>query len=294
MEAKKIILVTGSSGLIGTELCAALELRDYTVRRLARGKGSGCWDPEVDYIDPAVLEGIDAVIHLAGENVAQRWWPAVRCRIYDSRIKGTQLLVQALLKMEARPDFIMASGINYYGFSDAEPKDEGSHLGEGFLASVCRDWEAAGAPWEAAGGRLVMVRTGMVLSAKGGALAKLLPPFKLGLGGPIGSGRQHMSWISIDDIVSVYLQALENKALSGPINAVAPVATCGAEFARELGAVLKRPACLPAPAFALKLAFGAMAKEVILSDLQIEPRRLKEIGFKWSQPNLASAFASVL
>jgi uncharacterized protein (TIGR01777 family) len=241
-----------------------------------------------------VVEGVDAVIHLAGENVAQRWTPTVRKSIRESRVNGTDLLMRTLLGQEARPDFIMASGINYYGFSEGDAKDESSESGAGFLASVCREWEAAAAPWSENGGRLVLLRTGIVLSAKGGALAKMLPPFRLGLGGPIGNGRQRMSWISIQDMVSVYVWALEDAALKGAVNAVAPHAVSGAEFAREVGAALKRPAILPAPAFALRMAFGEMAKEVILSDLEVRPQRLQAAGFKWAYPEIKTALAKIL
>ena len=241
------------------------------MRRLARGSKAGCWNPSTGFIDEAVLEGVDSVVHLAGENVAQRWTPSVMREIRDSRVNGTELLVAAMLEQVRRPDLIMASGINYYGFAEPDQKDEQSPLGVGFLASVCRDWEAAAAPWAEAGGRLVILRTGIVLSAKGGALAKMLPPFRLGLGGPIGNGRQRMSWISIEDLVSAYVHAIEDAALKGPVNAVAPRSISGAAFARGLGAALNRPALLRTPAFVLRLAFGEMANEVILSDLDIRP-----------------------
>lgn len=294
MIEKKTILVTGASGLVGRTLCPELEARGHRVRRLARGKGAGCWDPASGYLDRTVLEGVETVIHLAGENVAQRWTASVRREIRDSRVQGTDVLVRSLLEREARPGVIMASGINYYGYAEADAKDEQSALGSGFLASVCREWEAAAAPWAVAGGRLVMVRTGIVLSAKGGALAKMLPPFKLGLGGPIGNGRQQMSWISIGDLVSVYVRAVEDSALAGAVNAVAPKSVSGAVFARELGAALGRPAVLPTPALVLRLAFGEMAKEVVLSDLNIRPRVLEMLGFKWAQPEIGDALRAVL
>lgn len=293
-EGGKTVLVTGASGLVGAALCPVLESRGHQVRRLSRGTGAKEWDPARGHLGVEVLDGIDAVIHLAGENVAQRWTTKVRRAIRESRVAGTELLVGALLARAARPDFIMASGINYYGYAETGAKDEGSASGDGFLASVCREWEGAAAPWSAAGGRVVQVRTGIVLSGKGGALAKMLPPFRLGLGGPIGNGRQKMSWISIGDLVSVYVRALEDAALEGPINAVAPKPVSGADFARELGAALGRPAVLPTPVLALRLAFGEMAKEVVLSDLDIRPRALEEHGFKWAQPEIGAAFRAVL
>ncbi len=293
-EGGKTVLVTGASGLVGAALCPVLESRGHQVRRLSRGTGAKEWDPARGHLGVEVLDGIDAVIHLAGENVAQRWTTKVRRAIRESRVAGTELLVGALLAREARPDFIMASGINYYGYAETGAKDEGSASGDGFLASVCREWEGAAALWSAAGGRVVQVRTGIVLSGKGGALAKMLPPFRLGLGGPIGNGRQKMSWISIGDLVSVYVRALEDAALEGPINAVAPKPVSGADFARELGAALGRPAVLPTPVLALRLAFGEMAKEVVLSDLDIRPRALEEHGFKWAQPEIGAAFRAVL
>lgn len=294
MMEKKTILVTGASGLVGRSLCPELEAGGHRVCPLARGKGAGCWDPASGYLDKSVLEGIDAVVHLAGEHVAQRWTASVRREIRESRVQGTDLLVRTLLERQARPDVIMASGINYYGYSEAEAKDEESALGGGFLASVCDEWEAAAAPWAEAGGRLVLLRTGIVLSAEGGALAKMLPPFKLGLGGPIGNGRQQMSWISIGDLVSVYVRAVEDSAMRGPVNAVSPKPVSGAVFARELGAALKRPAFLPTPTMALRLAFGEMAKEVVLSDLNIRPRVLETLGFEWSQPEIGEALRAVL
>ena len=290
----KTVLVTGASGLVGAALCPVLESRGHRVCRLSRGTGANEWDPARGHLGAEVLNGVEAVIHLAGENVAQRWTARVRQAIWESRVAGTELLVEALLAQETRPDFIMASGINYYGYAQSGAKDEGSASGDGFLASVCREWEGAAAPWSAAGGRVVQLRTGIVLSGKGGALAKMLPPFKLGLGGPIGNGRQKMSWISIGDLVSVYVSALEDAALVGPINAVAPKPVSGAVFARELGAALGRPAVLPTPALALRLAFGEMAKEVILSDLEIRPRVLEGRGFKWAQPEIGEAFRAVL
>lgn len=294
MPEKKKILVTGASGLVGQALCPALEARGHVVRRLRRGRGAGCWDPASGFLDGTVLEGVDAVVHLAGENVAQRWTARVRREICDSRVLGTGCLVKALLEREDRPDFIMASGINYYGFAAVEEKDESSGSGDGFLAEVCRAWEAATIPWVKAGGRVVLLRTGIVLSAKGGALAKMLPPFRLGLGGPIGSGCQQMSWISIGDLVSMYLRAVEDSALVGVVNAVAPNPVSGKVFARELGATLKRPACLPTPPFALRLAFGKMAKEVVLSDLKIRPRVMEAAGFKWAHPEIGGALRAVL
>ncbi|CAI8337520.1 MAG: Epimerase family protein [Opitutia bacterium UBA7350] len=294
MLMQKKILVTGASGLIGQELCKALEAQGHRVQGLARGSGPGCWDPSTGFIDTTVLEGVDTVVHLAGENVAQRWTRSAKREIRDSRVKGTKLLMDAMLDREERPDLIMASGINYYGFADPEVKDEQSPLGKGFLASVCRDWEATASPWPKAGGRLVMLRTGIVLSAKGGALAKMLPPFRLGLGGTIGNGRQRMSWISIEDIVAVYLRAVEDKALKGPVNAVAPNSVSGTVFAQELGAALNRPTWLPTPAFALRLAFGVMAKEVILSDMDIKPRALEVSGFTWRHLEIRDAFRSIL
>lgn len=290
----KTVLVTGASGLVGAALCPVLESRGHQVRRLTRGTGAKQWDPARGHLGAEVLDGIDAVIHLAGEKVAQRWTTKVRRAIRESRVAGTELLVGALLEREARPDFIMASGINYYGYAETGAKDEGSASGDGFLASVCREWEGAAAPWSAAGGRVVQVRTGIVLSGKGGALAKMLPPFKLGLGGPIGNGRQKMSWISIGDLVSVYVRAFEDAALAGPINAVAPAPVSGTVFARELGAALGRPAILPTPVLALRFAFGEMAKEVVLSDLDIRPAVLEEYGFECAQPEIGAAFRAVL
>jgi uncharacterized protein (TIGR01777 family) len=292
MKPAKTILMTGATGLIGSALCPVLESKGHKVLRLTRGTGQFSWDPASGRIDPTILKGVDAVIHLAGENVAQRWTPNAKKRIRESRIKGTRLLVQAMRQQTERPDLIMASGINYYGYDEADPKNEDAPSGPGFLGNICREWEMAAMPWSQAGGRVVYVRTGVVLSASGGALAKMLPPFKAGLGGSFGSGKQRMSWIAIQDLVSIYERALEDSTFSGPVNAVAPKAAAVAEFAQTLGSVLKRPAFLPAPAFALKIAFGEMATETILSDLNILPQRLQNANFKWNYPDIQSALAA--
>lgn len=292
MKQVKKILMTGSTGLIGSALCPVLESKGYKVIPLTRGSGQYNWDPASGRIDPTILKGIDAVIHLAGENVAQRWTANAKKRIRESRINGTRLLVKAMRQQTERPDLIMASGINYYGYAEAKPKNEDAPNGPGFLGDICREWEMAAMPWSQAGGRVVYVRTGVVLSASGGALPKMLLPFKLGLGGSFGSGKQRMSWIAIQDLVSIYERVLEDYTFSGPVNAVAPKAAAVSDFARTLGVVLKRPALLPAPAFALKMAFGEMASETILSNLNILPNRLQNADFKWRYPDIHSALAA--
>ncbi|MFU8848425.1 MAG: TIGR01777 family oxidoreductase [Opitutales bacterium] len=294
MSSEKIILVTGATGLIGRALCPLLEAKGYQVRSLSRSSGKFRWDPAAGKIDPAALDGVSAVIHLAGESVAQRWTAAAKRRILDSRVQSTALLAGEILKREQAITFISASGINYYGFERPTPVDESVDSGSGFLAEVCRQWEGAAQALIDAGRRCVFVRTGVVLSPEGGALAKLLPPFKAGLGGKVGTGSQRMSWISLQDLVRVYLDCLEQEALNGPLNAVAPKAVTNLEFTKAIGSVLHRPAVLPLPAFAVKAMFGEMGRETLLSDLEVVPGKLQAMGFTWEHATLAAALKELL
>jgi len=282
----KTILVTGAYGLIGKALCTALYRHGYTVRKLSRSHGDCKWDINSGYIDTNTLNGISCAVHLAGEPIDQRWTPDAKERIRKSRVKSTQMLVKEILRQRHSVDLICASGINYYGYDTLGPLTEQSAPGSGFLAEVCQEWERSAA---GAGLTPKLIRTGVVLSKEGGALKKMLPPFKAGLGGPIGSGEQMMSWISLEDIVRVYIRAIEDDSLTGAINAVALHPVSNSNFTKALGKALKRPAILPLPAFMVNLLFGEMSRETILSDLNVMPEKLQQCGFEWKQPDLDSA-----
>lgn len=290
MNQPKTILITGASGLIGTPLGAALRARGHAVRTLSRSdQGDFQWNVAAGTMDAGAVESVDVIIHLAGESIAQRWTESIKARILKSRVDSTRLLVDAALKQPERPAYIAASGISYYGIGREEIVDESSETGQGFLAEVTRQWEGAAHPLEAAGARCVFMRTGIVLSSKGGALAKMLTPFKLGLGGRIGDGQQRMSWISLEDLVQAYICAVENEALVGPVNAVAPEAVSNTVFTKTLGKVLSRPAIFPLPAPVVKALFGEMGKETVLSNLAVKPAQLIEHGFSWKYANLDRA-----
>jgi len=291
---KLTVLVSGASGLIGARLCSVLKARGHVVRTLSRSKGDVTWDLERGVLDAGAMDGVDVVVHLAGEPVAQRWTSKVKQRILDSRVKSTQLLVSAALRQRKMPALVMASGSNFYGYERAGYVDEKTEAGKGFLADVCVEWEAAAKPLWSTGGRVVYMRTGMVLSQNGGALAKMLPPFQLGLGGRIGSGEQRISWVGLDDLVAMYCLAIESPEVSGPVNAVAPGAVTNLEFTRTLAHLLNRPAVIPVPKAMIHLLFGEMGKETVLADVALVPMRLQECGFKWKTPSLEKALKVAL
>lgn len=295
MSENKTILITGATGLVGRPLCELLKASGHQVRTLSRGRsGDFQWDPSKGELAAEALEGVDAVIHLAGESVAQRWTAETKQRILKSRTVSTELLVDRILETGLRPAFISASGINFYGYDRDEPVDESSASGEGFLAEVCRQWEAAVQPLEEAGCRCVYLRTGVVLSGEGGALTKMLPPFKAGAGGRIGDGKQAMSWIALPDLVRLYAACAEDSKFSGPINAVAPEPVSNQDFAATLGKVIGRPTFIPTPAFAIRLLFGEMGKETVLSNLAVSPAYLKEHNFNWTYPELEATLKHTL
>ena len=295
MKPKQTILITGASGLIGQPLCAALIDRGHQVRTLSRSaQGDHQWDVEAGKLDPFVLNGIDAVVHLAGESVAQRWTEAAKARILNSRVESTRLLADAILQQEKRPAYIAASGISFYGIDRERLVDESSQSGKGFLAEVTRQWEGAAQSLSEAGVRTAFLRTGIVLSAKGGALAKMLTPFKTGVGGRIGDGEQKMSWIGLPDLVAAYVFAIENEKVRGAINAVVPQPVTNATFTKTLGKVLGRPTILPLPTGLVKTLFGEMGKETVLSDLGVLPKALSDLGFEWLLPELENALAGTL
>lgn len=288
------VLVTGASGLVGRALVAFLSTGGHEVVRLVRraaGPGEITWHPERGELDPRALEGFDAVVHLAGEGIADgRWSEARKASILESRELGTSLLARALASCAKPPEVLVsASAIGYYGDRPDGPVDEDSPSGEGFLPEVCRRWEAATEPARAAGVRVVNLRLGVVLSPRGGALARLLTPFELGLGGPVGDGRQGMSWIALDDVLGAVQHAIFTPALEGPVNATAPAPESNAEFARALGAVLGRPALLPLPAAAVEAIFGEMGRAVLLEGARVLPTRLLDTGFVFECPVLPVA-----
>ena len=292
------VAITGATGLIGTALRASLVTDGHEVRvltRSPRGPGEFAFDPAGGRLDPVALESVDAVVHLAGEPIAQRWTDAVRRRIRDSRVEGTRLVAEAVAGM-AHPPRVLVSGsaIGYYGERGDETLLESSLPGNDFLSEVCVAWEAAAAPARDAGIRVVHPRTGVVLSETGGALQRLLLPFRLGLGGRIGSGDQWMSWISLADTVGALRHTIDDTGIEGPVNVTAPAPVTNAEFTRILAAVLHRPAVVPVPAFALRIAFNEMADATLIASQRAIPGRLAEAGFDFRQRSLDSALRAVL
>jgi uncharacterized protein (TIGR01777 family) len=288
------VLIAGASGLVGKALIPALEADGGQVTRLVRSSartGEIEWHPNHDQIDRARLEGFDVVINLAGESIAEgRWTEETKRRIRDSRVYGTHLLSDAIAKLSSRPKvFLCASATGIYGDRGDEMLDEESESGSGFLAGVCREWEKATEPASDAGVRVVNLRFGPILSDKGGMLAKMLTPFKLGLAGKIGTGRQFISWIAIDDAVGAIMFALKNDLLRGPVNVVSPNPVTNEAFTKTLGHVLSRPTVVTMPAFAARLAFGEMADEMLLVSQEVVPKKLEAAGYEFQYPNLEAA-----
>jgi uncharacterized protein (TIGR01777 family) len=292
------IAVSGGSGLVGSSLLPALDHRRILrlVRSSARGPGEVRWDPGRGTIDAAGLEGCDAVVHLAGEPIAARRWSApVKQRILRSRVDATRLLVSTLVSLPSPPRVLVsASAIGIYGDRGEEDLDESSPRGTGFLADVADAWEAEALRAASAGIRVVCLRFGIILASHGGALAKMLPPFRLGAGGRLGAGRQWMSWIHIHDVVEIIRRALTDPELGGPVNVVSPEPVRNADFARALGRSLGRPAVIPAPAFALRLALGEMAQALLLSSQKVAPARLRSSGHAFRFPGLDEALRDLL
>ena len=294
------IIVSGSSGLIGSAVLSALAEGGHEAVRLVRREpadaGEVRWDPAAGTINASGLEGADAVVHLAGESIASgRWTARKMARIRSSRVDATRLLAEALAGLRKKPKVLVAaSAIGYYGSRGEEVLREESPAGEGFLAELCRDWEAAAQPAVEAGIRVVWPRIGVVLAAEGGALAAMLTPFRLGLGGRVGSGRQMVSWIAIGDLVRVILEAIHNDELAGAVNAVAPWPVTNGELAATLGHVLRRPAVLPLPAWAARLVLGRMADALLLASACVEPARLLAMGFEFRHPEFEGALRHVL
>ena len=296
MPAK--VLLTGASGLIGSALLPALQSSGYDVSRLVRGSASGkgniAWDPSRP-LPPQSVSGFDAVVHLAGESIVGRWTDAKKRRVRESRVQGTRNLAEAIAAAPQAPRvFLSASAIGYYGDRGEETLREESAPGSGFLPGVCRDWEAATKPATKVGIRTAQMRFGVVLSASGGALKKMLPPFRMGVGGNIGSGRQWMSWVDIDDLVGAIQHAMKNDTLHGPVNVVGPNPVRNSEFTKTLASVLSRPAIFPMPAFAARLVFGQMADELLLSSQRVEPAKLMATAYVFQKPELKAALEDIL
>jgi uncharacterized protein (TIGR01777 family) len=295
------VAVSGSGGLIGSALMKALADGGHDAVRMVRrapsvGEKAVRWDPRTGAVDAAGLEGADAVVHLAGENIAAGRWNAGRkAAIRDSRVEGTRHLSEALAALSNPPEtLVCASATGYYGDRGDNVVTEESPAGTGFLAEVCREWEAASAPAVRKGIRVVTLRIGMVLASDGGALSRMLPVFRAGLGGVLGSGSQYVSWIALDDLPAIVLHALSREELRGAVNAVAPRPATNRELTKALGKVLSRPVLCSVPAFALRLVFGEMADALLLSGCRVLPRRLEETGYRFRYPELVGALHHLL
>lgn len=296
------IILAGSSGLVGSELEPFLKSQGHIIKKLVR-KNQGLredeisWDPASDQLDLKELEGFDAVINLAGENIADgRWSEEKKQRILDSRVSSTKLLCQKMLQLEIPPKVLVnASAIGFYGDRGGEELDEKSASGsKSFITKVCREWEGAVLLARQKGIRVVCLRIGIVLSGRGGALAKMVKPFRIGLGGVLGSGEQYMSWITLDDLVEAINYVLTHDEIEGPVNVVSPYPIKNKDFTKTLGHVLHRPTLFPVPAFALKLAFGEMAEELLLSSARVFPVELEKRGFQYKFPELEGALQHLL
>ncbi len=293
------ILIAGSTGLVGEALVAYLTSQGHTIKRLVRHDPSPNdipWNPEEGLLDPSDLENSDALINLSGENISSgRWTADKKRRILASRVQSTQTLCRALSEINSPPGvFINTSATGYYGDRGDVEVTESSPRGTGFLADVCDQWEAAVAELDRPDIRKVRLRLGVVLSPKGGALGKMLGPFKFGLGGVIGSGNQYISWIGIDDLVKVFEYALNTASLQGAVNAVTPTPVTNREFTKALGKVLHRPTFFAMPKFLAQLAFGEMANETILCSTRVAPKKLLDSGFAFSYPELEGCLSHEL
>jgi hypothetical protein len=295
------ILMSGSHGLVGSALVKSLTANGHEVIRLVRhsrvvGAPEIEWQPDKGLIDKEHLEGLDAVVHLAGENIAEGRWTGEKKRaILESRVKGTTLLSETLATLRHPPTvFLSASAIGYYGNRGDELLTETSTPGNDFLADVCKQWEKATTPAAEKGIRTVLTRFGIILAEHGGALAKMLTPFRMGIGGRVGDGKQWMSWIALEDVAGAIQFVLRDGFVNGPVNFVAPIPVTNAEFTKTLGSVLSRPTFLPAPAFGVRLAFGEMADALLLSSQRVEPEVLKSRGFAFSFARLEPTLKHIL
>lgn len=294
------VLITGATGLVGTALQRSFNEKGYDVLLASRGEPKGenfvQWSIEDGFAEPEKLEGLDAVVHLAGESVnGLRWTEEKKKAIRDSRVFGTRTLVKALSQLKSRPKVLVAaSAIGFYGERGDEELSESSTAGETFLAEVAREWEGEARRAEDAGIRTVLLRTGIVLSKDGGALGTMLLPFKLGVGGVVGSGKQWMSWISLDDQIAAINFAIENESIRGAVNAVSPNPVTNEEFTKTMGEVLYRPTFLPLPEFVVSMALGEMGDALLLASTRVLPKRLEDAGFKFHYPELKSALENAV
>lgn len=289
------VAVTGASGLIGKKIVERLKTEGHQVVKLVRGEPKDStefsWNPESGKLDAKAFDGVDAVIHLAGESIAsKRWSPEQKAKIRDSRVKGTQLLALTLADLENPPKVLVsASAIGYYGDRGNETLSEESTSGTGFLADVCRDWENATRAAEQKGIRVVHARLGVVLSKEGGALKMMLPPFLLGGGGPLGSGKQYMSWIDLDDAAHAFVHLATTDSIRGQVNLVAPNPETNADFTKILASIIHRPAFMFVPEFGVKIMFGEMGQELLLSSNRVSANKLVSTGFNFDYPKLEEA-----
>ena len=302
MLGRMKVTISGATGRVGRHLVAALKARGDDVIALSRdpdkaserlGVQAFAWDLKNEAVPKAALAGRDAVVHLAGEDVGQRWSKEVKAEILDSREKGTRNMVHSIFETKPRPKtLICASASGYYGARGSEPVDEAEPPGSDWLAEVTARWERQ-AETAKVGTRMVIVRTGIVLDAEAGALAKMLPPFKAGIGGPIGSGKQYMPWIHRDDLIGIYLTAIDHPTFHGPINASAPEPVTNKRFAKALGSAINRPAVAPVPGFTIKLMYGEMS-QIVLKGVRMVPSRAAELGYEFQHPDLDEALRSTL
>jgi uncharacterized protein (TIGR01777 family) len=289
------VLVTGATGLVGSELVPFLTGQGHEVFRLTRSAPREArdivWDPSRHEIPRGRIDGTDVVVHLAGENIAgQRWNEKFKQELRSSRVDATKLLCETLLKLEKKPKTLLcASAVGFYGDRGTDWLNETSVAGTGFLPDLCRDWEAACKPAQDAGIRVIQMRFGIILSPKGGPLAKMRTPFSMGMGGVVGSGNQYWSWISIDDVVGAIKFFIDQEKLSGPVNVTAPCPVTNYDFTKTLGAVLHRPTMVPMPALAARFAFGEMADALLLASARVMPNRLSESGYRFQYPTLETA-----
>ncbi len=291
------ILLSGSTGFVGSAVLSYLSQKGHSVTCLTRGKGrddSISWNPETGVVVKEDFEGFDAVIHLAGESIASRWTKERKRRILSSRIEGTSLLAKTLAQLARPPKvFLSASAIGFYGDRGEERLTEESKQGRGFLAQVCKEWERASEPVEERGVRRILTRFGVVVGS-GGAVAAMIPAFKLGLGGLLGSGEQWMSWIALEDLVRAIDFCLENEEMRGPVNLVSPEPVRQREFARSLGGLIGRPTWFNQPSWLVRLLFGQMGEETLLSSAWVEPTKLLEAGFQFQRPSIQDALQKAL
>jgi uncharacterized protein len=292
------VVVTGASGLVGSALVKSLESDHHEVIRLVRrapgGPNEVRWDPN-GQPDAALVDGADAVVHLAAETISGWWTENKKSRILNSRVRGTETISHAIARAERKPRvFLSASGVGYYGSRKDEVLTESSSSGTGFLADLARQWEAATQPAVRAGVRVVLLRISIVLSKHGGALPQMLPPFKMGLGGKVGNGKQYWPWITIADMVSAIRFALDNETLSGPVNICAPQQTTNRDFTKALGRVLRKPTFFPLPSVVVTLTLGEMGQEALLTSERVEPTKLRNAGFQFKHAEIEQALRAVL